>query len=99
MNAGRGIHGAALPGCPETFQSPQTSQSRQQSQSRGSQQRPDEHQKVRQIREGDILALPAGVPSWIYNNGESQLVLVSFIDIGNEHNQLDQNARVSINQS
>ncbi|XP_062150025.1 11S globulin-like [Alnus glutinosa] len=88
---GRGVQGAAIPGCPETFQSDSSSQSRG---SRRSQQRSkDQHQKVRQIREGDILALPAGVAHWIYNDGDSQLVLVSLLDTSNQANQLDENAR------
>ncbi|KAH7573222.1 hypothetical protein JRO89_XS03G0094600 [Xanthoceras sorbifolium] len=50
----------------------------------------DQHQKVRQIREGDVIALPAGVAHWIYNRGQSNLVLVSLYDVGNAANQLDQ---------
>ncbi|MDK0701803.1 cupin domain-containing protein, partial [Clostridium perfringens] len=49
-----------------------------------------QHQKVRQIREGDVIALPAGVAHWIYNRGQSNLVLVSLYDVGNAANQLDQ---------
>ncbi|KAB8491080.1 hypothetical protein FH972_025376 [Carpinus fangiana] len=88
---GRGFQGAVIPGCPETFQSDSSSQGRggRRSQQRGS----DQHQKVRQIREGDILALPAGVAHWIYNDGESQLVLVSLLDTSNQANQLDENPR------
>ncbi|XVF62849.1 hypothetical protein PTKIN_Ptkin09bG0041600 [Pterospermum kingtungense] len=85
---GQGIHGAVFPGCPETFQS-QSQQGHQQQQ----QSYKDQHQKIRQIKEGDVLAMPAGVPHWIYNNGQSQLVLVSLIDVGNRANQLDQNFR------
>ncbi|KAJ9154159.1 hypothetical protein P3X46_027524 [Hevea brasiliensis] len=88
---GRGLHGALLPGCPETYQSSQ-SQS-QFSQSRRESQR-DQHQKVRQIREGDVVALPAGVPHWVYNNGRSPLVLVVAVDTGNRANQVDQNVRL-----
>ncbi|KAM7253429.1 hypothetical protein ACFE04_026047 [Oxalis oulophora] len=84
---GRGVHGAAFPECPQTFQSPQ------QSQYQRGQQSGDEHQRVREFREGDIIALPAGVSHWIYNNGESQLVLVSLVDQSNFANQLDQNYR------
>jgi len=91
---GEGLHGASIPGCPETFQySQQQSQSQSQSQS-GSQGREDEHQKVRQIREGDVIALPTGIAHWIYNNGQSNLVVVSLHDIGNADNQLDQLFRV-----
>ncbi|KAK0608883.1 hypothetical protein LWI29_037481 [Acer saccharum] len=91
---GEGLHGASIPGCPETFQYSQQQQqqsqsSHSQSQSR-SQGRGDEHQKVRQIREGDVIALPTGIAHWIYNNGQSNLVVVSLHDIGNADNQLDQ---------
>ncbi|KAJ8765196.1 hypothetical protein K2173_011456 [Erythroxylum novogranatense] len=84
---GRGIHGAVIPGCPETFQSSQSQSQEQRPSSR------DQHQKVRQIREGDILAVPAGVSDWIYNNGQSQLVLVAIVDTSNPANQLDENFR------
>ncbi|EEF39577.1 11S globulin subunit beta precursor, putative [Ricinus communis] len=90
VNAGRGIQGSVFPGCPETYQSPSESQSESQGQG---QSRRDQHQKVRQIREGDVIALHAGVAQWIYNNGRSPLVLVQIIDIGNPANQLDQNHR------
>ncbi|BBH10186.1 RmlC-like cupins superfamily protein, partial [Prunus dulcis] len=50
----------------------------------------DRHQKIRHIREGDIIALPAGVAYWSYNNGEQPLVAVSLLDLSNDQNQLDQ---------
>ncbi|KAJ4825721.1 hypothetical protein Tsubulata_001222 [Turnera subulata] len=89
VEQGRGFHGAAFPGCPETFQS-------SRSQAAGEQHRGfsrDEHQKVRQIREGDVVALPAGVADWFYNEGNTPLVLVQFLDTGNAANQLDQDFR------
>ncbi|OMO95436.1 11-S seed storage protein, plant [Corchorus olitorius] len=84
---GQGIHGAIMAGCPDTYQtqvqrSPRGQQEQQQSPR-------DQHQKLRQFKQGDIIALPAGVPHWIFNNGQSQLVLVSLIDVGNKANQLD----------
>ncbi|XP_050218011.2 legumin B-like [Mercurialis annua] len=86
---GNGIQGAVIPGCAETYQSPSESQftGRQ-----GESQR-DQHQKVRQIRQGDVISLPAGVAQWIYNNGRNPLVLVQIIDTSNPANQLDQNHR------
>ena len=91
MHTGRGIQGAIFPGCAETYQSQsqqsQTGHDKQQSST-------DQHQKIRQFKEGDVIALPAGVAHWIYNNGQSQLVLVSLVDVGNSANQLDQNFRV-----
>ncbi|XWS53810.1 hypothetical protein CRYUN_Cryun10bG0032100 [Craigia yunnanensis] len=87
---GQGIQGAIFPGCPETYQSlskqSQSGRDKQQSST-------DQHQKIRQIKEGDVIALPAGVAHWIYNKGQSQLVLVSLVDVGNNANQLDQNFR------
>ncbi|XWS13858.1 hypothetical protein CRYUN_Cryun36dG0075100 [Craigia yunnanensis] len=87
---GHGIQGAIFPGCPETYQSQsqqsQNGQDKQQSST-------DQHQKIRQFKEGDVIAMPAGVAHWIYNNGQSQLVLVSLVDVGNSANQLDQNFR------
>ncbi|OMO54847.1 11-S seed storage protein, plant [Corchorus capsularis] len=87
VQEGQGIHGAIMAGCPDTYQtqvqrSPRGQQEQQQSPR-------DQHQKLSQFKQGDIIALPAGVPHWIFNNGPSQLVLVSLIDLGNKANQLD----------
>ncbi|KAI3442096.1 uncharacterized protein J3R85_001689 [Psidium guajava] len=95
---GNGLHGAVLPGCPETYQEDESLRSQYQGRSqdiRGeeSEQRGDRHQKVRFIREGDVIALPAGVTHWIYNRGQSDLVLVSVLYTANEENQLDENIR------
>ncbi|KAJ4825718.1 hypothetical protein Tsubulata_001217 [Turnera subulata] len=90
VEQGTALHGAAIPGCPETYQS-SGSQVAGERGERGSSR--DQHQKVRQIREGDVLALPAGVADWFYNNGESRLVLVVLLDTGNSANQLDQDFR------
>ncbi|KAL3564740.1 hypothetical protein D5086_032786 [Populus alba] len=87
VEQGRGIQGAVFPGCPETFQS-----SGQYSRD-GSQSSEDQHQKVRQVREGDVVALPSGVADWFYNNGDSPLVLVQLLDTSNPANQLDQDFR------
>ncbi|KAK9945075.1 hypothetical protein M0R45_010606 [Rubus argutus] len=53
----------------------------------------DRHQKVRRIREGDVVAIPAGVTYWSYNDGDQALVAVSLFDISSEQNQLDRNPR------
>ncbi|XWS13855.1 hypothetical protein CRYUN_Cryun36dG0074800 [Craigia yunnanensis] len=93
MHTGQGIKGAIFPGCPETYQSQsQQSQNGQEKQ----QSSTDQHQKIKQFKEGDVIALPAGVAHWIYNNGQSQLVLVSLVDVGNSANQLDQNFRSEV---
>ncbi|KAJ9182282.1 hypothetical protein P3X46_006297 [Hevea brasiliensis] len=90
---GRGVQGVVFPGCPETFQSSESQSHSQYGQS-GRQSQRDQHQKVRQIREGDVLALPTGVAQWVYNDGRNPLVLVQVIDTNNPANQLDQNHRV-----
>lgn len=80
---GRGLLGIVIPGCAETFES--ETQQGSESQRRFL----DRHQKVRQFRQGDVLALPAGVTLWFYNNGDEQIVTVSLLDTANEMNQLD----------
>ncbi|CAN1279362.1 Legumin B [Linum perenne] len=89
VDQGRGYHGAAIPGCPETYQSEEESGS-QQDPRQGSR---DQHQKVRKIRKGDVIAIPAGVADWFYNDAQSPLVLVQILDTSNVANQLDQNYR------
>ncbi|CAN1180816.1 Legumin B [Linum perenne] len=85
----RGYHGAAIPGCAETYQSVEESGSRQDPR----QGVRDQHQKIRPIREGDVIALPAGVADWFYNDAQTPLVLVQLLDTSNPANQLDQNFR------
>ncbi|XP_059628552.1 11S globulin seed storage protein 1-like [Cornus florida] len=85
---GQGLLGTMIPGCPETYQSFQQSQ-----EGRTSQRSRDQHQKVRRIRQGDIIALPAGIAHWSYNDGNNQLVLVVVHDTNNNANQLDQRLR------
>ncbi|CAK7331336.1 unnamed protein product [Dovyalis caffra] len=96
MMSSRGMHGAVFPGCPETFQSSgQFSRDRRESTFSGGrrQSTEDRHQKVRQVREGDVVALPSGVADWFYNNGDSPLVLIQLLDTSNLANQLDQDFR------
>ncbi|KAK4755765.1 hypothetical protein SAY87_009522 [Trapa incisa] len=84
-----------MPGCPETYQS-------DESQFRGCQGTWERegvkgffggrHQKVREIREGDVVSQIPGTASWIHNKGQSDLVLIYIIIYtSNEQNQLDQN--------
>ncbi|GFZ13512.1 hypothetical protein Acr_23g0018970 [Actinidia rufa] len=86
---GRGITGVMIPGCPETYQSSQ--QSREGDTSH--RQFRDQHQKIRRFQQGDVIALPAGVAHWCYNDGDSDLVTVAVEDTGNRQNQLDNNPR------
>ncbi|KAK6161298.1 hypothetical protein DH2020_004679 [Rehmannia glutinosa] len=74
-------------GCAETYESGSQSQSDRR------RRFTDRHQKVRQFRQGDVIALPAGLTLWFYNNGNEPLVTVALLDTGNEANQLDQQFR------
>lgn len=79
--AGTGILETVVPGCPETFQ---------QLESEG-----DQHQKIHSTREGDVIVVPAGAAQWIYNTGQTDLILFSLVDSANVDNQLDLKVRVS----
>ncbi|GAB2210197.1 hypothetical protein Droror1_Dr00015457 [Drosera rotundifolia] len=83
----RGIFGATIPGCPQTFQTESRGE-------RGSERLfRDEHEKIRRFREGDIVALPAGVTKWVYNDGDSRVIAVTLYDTSSFQNQLDENLR------
>ncbi|KAL1563143.1 11S globulin subunit beta-like [Salvia divinorum] len=85
---GKGLLGAVIPGCAETFETEMPQGEHYQSRSFV-----DRHQKVRQFRQGDVLALPAGITLWFYNNGEERLETVALLDTGSEINQLDHTFR------
>ncbi|CAK8571775.1 unnamed protein product [Lathyrus sativus] len=87
---GKGVLGLSVPGCPETYEEPRSTQSRQESR----QQQGDSHQKIRQFRKGDIIAIPSGIPYWTYNHGDEPLVAISLLDTSNIANQLDSTPRV-----
>ncbi|XP_078429427.1 cocosin 1-like [Wolffia australiana] len=87
---GKGIYSAVVPGCPETFQFSEQSQRRREQRGAGES---DEHQRVHRFREGDVIALPAGVASWFYNDGQNPVVTITVADIANRANQLDQTLR------
>ncbi|KAL5229982.1 hypothetical protein ABZP36_028758 [Zizania latifolia] len=53
----------------------------------------DEHQRITTVRQGDVLAIPAGAPFWAHNDGEGTLVAVTVYDVSNSANQLDQTSR------
>uniref|UniRef100_A0A0D9VEJ9 Cupin type-1 domain-containing protein n=2 Tax=Leersia perrieri TaxID=77586 RepID=A0A0D9VEJ9_9ORYZ len=84
---GRGSLGLTIPGCPATYQQ-QFQQFLPQGQSQ-SQKFRDEHQKIHQFRQGDIVALPAGVAHWFYNDGDTPVVALYVFDINNNANQLE----------
>ncbi|XP_072967973.1 cocosin 1-like [Typha angustifolia] len=87
---GRGITGKIFPGCPETYQSfhQQIEQVVEEGQSQSERFR-DEHQKIIRFREGDILAVPAGIAHWCYNDGDAPVITVVVSDTSNSANQLD----------
>ncbi|KAL8515817.1 hypothetical protein ACS0TY_014498 [Phlomoides rotata] len=90
---GSGIQGTVIPGCAETYESESESGSRSRSESEKGQgqgeRRGDRHQKLRRFRQGDVLALQEGFTHWTYNDGDTPIVTVSIIDVGNQNNQLD----------
>ncbi|KAF5738942.1 legumin family protein [Tripterygium wilfordii] len=86
---GRGINGAVLSGCPETFQDSQGSSQQKQ----GSRRFQDQHQKIQHFRQGDIFFVPAGIPYWAYNNGNEEVISVTLVDTSNNANQLDLHPR------
>uniref|UniRef100_J3LBD2 Cupin type-1 domain-containing protein n=1 Tax=Oryza brachyantha TaxID=4533 RepID=J3LBD2_ORYBR len=88
---GRGSIGLTFPGCPATYQQ-QFQQFLPQEQSQ-SQKFRDEHQKIHQFRQGDIVALPAGVAHWFYNDGDAPVVAVYVYDVKNSANQLEPRQR------
>ncbi|RZC43524.1 hypothetical protein C5167_036464 [Papaver somniferum] len=96
IQQGQGLLGLSQPGCTETYHSSQQPGLRREQGSqqtgRQSEQR-DQHQKIHRIRQGDIVALPAGVAHWCYNDGNEELVAVSVTDLNNNANQLEQKFR------
>ncbi|KAJ4782754.1 Glutelin type-B 5 [Rhynchospora pubera] len=91
---GRGIMGTVFPGCPETYQSFQQQSETEQAEfpmggeSWRQQMMRDEHQKVHRFKQGDIIALPAGVTYWCYNDGDVPMVSMQVYDASNAANQL-----------
>lgn len=55
--------GIVIPGCDETFEEPQREREH------------DRHQKVRYLKQGDIFAVPPGIPYWTYNYANVSLVV------------------------
>ncbi|KAJ4780833.1 Glutelin type-B 2 [Rhynchospora pubera] len=93
---GRGLTGFTFPGCPETYQSFQQAEQFQQEGEVQLQRTRDEHQKIHRFREGDIVAVPAGVSHWCYNDGYMSLVLVHVFDTSNNANQLEPRRRNAV---
>ncbi|KAG5043595.1 hypothetical protein JHK87_007510 [Glycine soja] len=66
---GEGVLGIVIPGCDETYEEPQPEREHEQEQEH------DRHQKVRYLRQGDIFAVPPGIPYWTYNYANVSLVV------------------------
>ncbi|RWW63568.1 hypothetical protein BHE74_00029242 [Ensete ventricosum] len=81
----RGVAGTVIPGCPETYQSFQQQREGE-----------DEHQRIHYFREGDIIALAAGVAHWCYNNGEAPVVAITVSHTSSNANQLDRQHRLEL---
>lgn len=85
-----------IPGCPETYQSFKQTEQQFGEGMEQSQRFRDEHQRIRYFREGDVIAMPAGVAHWCYNNGEVPVVMITVSDTSNNANQLDRQHRVRV---
>ncbi|XP_061360402.1 glycinin G4-like [Gastrolobium bilobum] len=86
---GEGAIGITIPGCSETYEEAhsQSGQGRRKIQL-------DRHQKIRHFKQGDIIAIPPGIPYWSYNYGDRRVVAIALIDTNNFANQLDAIPRV-----
>lgn len=100
--SGEGIIGVNFPGCAETFdtgvqqqqeESPRRKAGHQQE---GGYESSDSHQKVIRFKRGDIIAIPAGVVHWFYNDGKQPVVAIIANDLNNPANQLDMQPTVPI---
>ncbi|KAG8096074.1 hypothetical protein GUJ93_ZPchr0013g35112 [Zizania palustris] len=87
MIQGKGYAGLSFPGCPTTHQ--QQFQLFDQTQSFQGQKFIDEHQKIHQLRQGDVTVLPAGVAHWFYNSGDTPVIIIYVYDVNNNANQLE----------
>ncbi|WJX79002.1 hypothetical protein P8452_62168 [Trifolium repens] len=83
VEQGTGVLGMAIPGCAETYEEPQWEKGGRP------QHQQDRHQKVRYVKQGDIVAIPPGVPYWTYNYGDTPLTIITLLDTSNKLNQLD----------
>lgn len=88
--------GLNFPGCAETYeaQSGEFSTPTTKRRGHGASGVRDQHQKVHRVRRGHIIAAPAGTVEWLHNDGNQDLVVVAFMDLNNEANQLDHQIRV-----
>ncbi|KAG0494097.1 hypothetical protein HPP92_005091 [Vanilla planifolia] len=90
---GRGVAGYVIPGCPESFQIFDWRGTRREKFHGQGQSFSDQHQRLHRFRQGDIIAIPAGIAFWAFNDGESTLVTITVADTSSNVNQLDDNHR------
>ncbi|KAG6571523.1 hypothetical protein SDJN03_28251, partial [Cucurbita argyrosperma subsp. sororia] len=99
IEQGEGFLGLNFPGCAETYEAQSAQSSRRSSRRMGRRigagKEDDQHQKVRRVRRGDMIVVPAGTVQWCHNDGGQDLVAVAFLDLNNEDNQLDLRIRGS----
>ncbi|XP_038888146.1 11S globulin seed storage protein 2-like [Benincasa hispida] len=100
IEQGEGFLGMNYPGCAETYESQSPQSSRRSTRRMGrrigaGRSGEDQHQKIRRIRRGDIIVIPAGTVQWCYNDGPQDLIAVAFLDLNNDDNQLDLRIRGS----
>ncbi|KAM3248640.1 hypothetical protein P3L10_010409 [Capsicum annuum] len=89
----RGIVGITYPCCAETFLAQSQTFPASRGEERGQSRRNGQHQKVRRIVQGDIVAIPSDAAHWCYNDGEEELIAIAVNDLNHRSNQLDQNFR------
>ncbi|XP_008447427.2 11S globulin seed storage protein 2-like [Cucumis melo] len=99
IEQGEGFFGMNYPGCAETYES-QSAQSSRSTRRMGrrigaGRTEEDQHQKIRRVRRGDMIVIPAGTVQWCYNDGGEDLIAVAFLDLNNDDNQLDLRVRGS----
>ncbi|KAL4030453.1 hypothetical protein IC575_008690 [Cucumis melo] len=95
VEQGEGFLGLNFPGCNvETYEA-QSAQLPRSSRRIRLDKEEDKHQKVRRLRRGDMIVIPAGTVQWCYNDCGQDLVVVAFLDLNNDDNQLDLRVRSS----
>ena len=86
---GTGVLGLTFPGCPATYQKQFRHFGLEGGSQRQGKKLRDENQKIHQLRQGDVVALPSGIPHWFYNEGDTPVVALFVFDVNNNANQLE----------
>ncbi|KAE8650659.1 11S globulin seed storage protein 2 [Cucumis sativus] len=95
IERGEGFLGLNFPGCNVEEYEAQSAQLSRSSRRIRVDKEEDKHQKVRRVRRGDMIVIPAGTVQWCYNDCGQDLVVVAFMDLNNDDNQLDLRVRSS----